>query len=122
MFQITIDMGQVTDWLNVGLTLSIVVLTALNFLIMRRLKWLTGAMERHSDQQRQLAARSADPSIKIVWWDKTISIEGSAGYGGGLPPHEVLQAPRTWCASGEGVSSGGGRVQTRVDWQSFLDY
>ena len=79
MFQITIDMGQVTDWLNVGLTLSIVVLTALNFLIMRRLKWLTGAMERHSDQQRQLAARNADSSIEMVWWDKTV---------GGAFPHE----------------------------------
>ena len=69
---ITIDMGQVTDWLNVGLTGSIVLLTLLNILIMGRLRWLTGAMERHSDQQRQLAARSADPPIEMIWWDKTV--------------------------------------------------
>ncbi len=57
----------------------IVLLTLLNFLIMRRIKWLTGAMERHSDQQRQLAARNTDPPIEMVWWDKTV---------GGPFPHE----------------------------------
>ncbi len=79
MIEITIDMGQVTDWLNVGLTGSIVFFTLLNILIMRRLRWLTGAMERHSDQQRQLAARNAIPPIEMIWWDKTI---------GGPFPHE----------------------------------
>ena len=70
---------QVMGWLNIVLTGIIATLTLLNFLIVQRLKWLTGAMERHSDQQRQLAARNADPPIKMVWWDKTI---------GGPFPHE----------------------------------
>ncbi len=70
---------QVMGWLNIVLTGIIATLTLLNIWIMHRLKWLTGAMERHSDQQRQLAARNAIPPIEMVWWDKTI---------GGPFPHE----------------------------------
>ena len=36
-----------------------------------RLNWLTGAMERHSDQQRQLAAM--ERGMKLIWWDPTIA-------------------------------------------------
>ena len=35
-----------------------------------RMNWLTGAMERHSDQQRQIAATAQ--GIQLIWWDPTI--------------------------------------------------
>ena len=76
-FNFNFDMGDITNWLLIVLTAAIVILTWLNYWVVRRLKWLTGAMERHSDQQRQLAAR--DAGIKMLWWDKTI---------GGPFPHE----------------------------------
>jgi hypothetical protein len=31
----------------------------------------SGAMERHSGQQRQIAAHKA--GMKMIWWDKTVA-------------------------------------------------
>ena len=35
--------------------------------MMKTMEWLSGAMERHSDQQRQIAAHKA--GIKMIWWE-----------------------------------------------------
>jgi hypothetical protein len=50
-------------------TLLLVVLTFLYVRATHRIEWFTGAMERHSDQMRQIAAKEA--KIKMIWWDKT---------------------------------------------------
>ena len=70
MINFSIDLGSLSDWLMVVLTLSVAVMAFVNLTIMRRIVWFTGAMERHSDQQRQIAAHKAD--IKLRWWDPTI--------------------------------------------------
>jgi len=54
-------------------TICLVILTYFSARSARRIEWFTGAMERHSDQQRQLAAKRA--GVDIIWWDPT---EGNA--------------------------------------------
>jgi hypothetical protein len=61
-------------------TIFLVVLTFLGVRLTHQLVWFTGAMERHSDQQRQIAAKNA--GIEMIWWDKN---EPAAG---GHFPHE----------------------------------
>ena len=56
-----------TDFINIVLTLGIVVIAWESRRIATRVQWLTGAMERHSDQQRQIAAKEA--GIQMIWWD-----------------------------------------------------
>jgi hypothetical protein len=56
-------------------TLLLVGLTLLSVRSNRRIEWFTGALERHSDQMRQLAAKQA--KVKLIWWDKTE--EGAGG-------------------------------------------
>ncbi len=68
VLDLTSDAGKLTDWINVALTIAIVFLAIVNWQIAARIKWLTGAMERHSDQQRQIAAHQA--GIEMRWWDK----------------------------------------------------
>ena len=58
----------ITDVINVALTAAIAVFAFTSWRIADRIKWLTGAMERHSDQQRQIAAKQA--GIEMFWWDK----------------------------------------------------
>ena len=70
---ITLDFGELSDWTMVILTVAIVSLTILNWQIAARMKWLTGALERHSDQQRQIAAHQV--GIEMRWWDKNIGGE-----------------------------------------------
>ena len=53
------------------LTAGLLVLTFLNLRIAHRIEWFTGAMERHSDQMRQLEARAQ--GVEMIWWDKTKS-------------------------------------------------
>ena len=74
---IVLDFGELADWTLVILTAAIVGMTILNWQITARMKWLTGALERHSDQQRQIAAHNA--GVRMRWWDKEI---------GGEFPHE----------------------------------
>ena len=51
------------------LTAALATLGYLNLRILRQAQMFTGAMERHSDQMRQLAAKQA--GVKLIWWDKT---------------------------------------------------
>ena len=74
---IVLDMGQLADWTLAILTAVIVLLTILNWKIAARMKWLAGALERHSDQQRQIAAHNA--GLEMRWWDPEL---------GGPFPHE----------------------------------
>ena len=46
-----------------------VILTYFSVRSARRIEWFTGSMERHSDQQRQLAAKRA--GVDLIWWDPT---------------------------------------------------
>ena len=56
------------------LTGALAFLTYLNVRIMKSIEWFSGAMERHSDQMRQIAAQNAE--IKLIWWDKTQAPDG----------------------------------------------
>ena len=51
------------------LTGFLVVIGFTNVRIATRIVLFTGAMERHSDQMRQLTAQ--DAKVKMIWWDKT---------------------------------------------------
>ena len=53
--------------INIGLTIGIAVIAWQTRNIANRVQWLTGAMERHSDQQRQIAAKEA--GVEMIWWD-----------------------------------------------------
>ncbi len=53
--------------INIVLTLGIVAIAWQSWRIATRMKWLTGAMERHSDQQRQIAAK--DAGVEMIWCD-----------------------------------------------------
>ncbi len=65
------------DWTMAVLTFLVVLLTIANWWIAKHIRSLTGALERHSDQQRQIAAHNA--GIELVWWDKSV--------GGEFPHH-----------------------------------
>ena len=54
------------------LTAVIALFTFLVWKVYRRIGWLTGAMESHSDLALLLQARSANPPVEVVWWDSTI--------------------------------------------------
>ena len=56
-----------TDFINIVLTFAILVIAWQGRRIANRVQWLTGAMQRHSDQQRQIAAKEA--GIEMIWWD-----------------------------------------------------
>ncbi len=65
----------ITDWIIAGLTLIIAVFTLLVWRVYRRIAWLTGSMETHSDLMLRLQALrgGADGKpIELVWWDPTI--------------------------------------------------
>ncbi len=64
------------SWPIVVVTLLLVLVTYVHARIMKRVEWFTGAMERHSDQMRQIMAK--DANIEMYWWDKT---ETDAGEG-----------------------------------------
>ncbi len=72
-----LSQATLTDWINIFLTAAVGALALFSWRVAARIKWLTGAMERHSDQQRQIAAEQT--GVKMVWWDKTV---------GGEFPHE----------------------------------
>jgi hypothetical protein len=55
--------------LTTASTALLALLTYLYWRSQRRVEWFTGAMERHSDQQRQIAANEA--GLKLIWWDRT---------------------------------------------------
>jgi len=87
-------------------TLSLVVLAFFARRTTRRIEWFTGAMQRHSDQQRQIAAKQA--GLKLIWWDPNES-SGHFPEGGqhgeefkleeitvGLPPHQRKKKPNRW--------------------------
>ena len=67
--------ASIAIWMNGVLTLAIVVIAGVNWRIADRVKWLTGAMERHSDQQRQIAAKEA--GVEMIWWDKNQAEDGT---------------------------------------------
>ncbi len=89
-------------------TACLVVLTYLSVKAARHVEWFTGAMERHSDQQRQIAAHKA--GIKMIWWDKTMDVahgyfphEGAHGEENvlkviyiGIPPERRKKQPSGW--------------------------
>ena len=52
-----------TDWI-------LVLLAGFLFRHNQWMKWFMGAIARHSDQQRQIAASQA--GIKMTWWDPSI--------------------------------------------------
>ncbi len=56
-----------TEFINIVLTIAILVIAWQGRRIANRVQWLTGAMQRHSDQQRQIAAKEA--GIQMIWWD-----------------------------------------------------
>ena len=72
-----LSQATLTAGINIVLAAAVVLLAFVNWRVAARIKWLTGAMERHSDQQRQIAAKQA--GVTMVWWDKTV---------GGVFPHE----------------------------------
>lgn len=53
----------VTDWM-------LLVLTFFIYRLNKRLTWFTGAMERHSDQNRRMNAIAG--KIPVIYWDNTI--------------------------------------------------
>lgn len=65
----------ITDWIIAGLTLIIAVFTFLVWRVYRRIAWLTGSMETHSDLMLRLQALKGGADgkpIELVWWDPTI--------------------------------------------------
>ena len=58
-----------TTWLVAVLTAALALISYLNLRIMKQVERFTGAMERHSDQMRQLTAKQL--KVKLIWWDKT---------------------------------------------------
>ncbi len=56
------------------LTAGLVWIGFINTRISRRITWFTGAMERHSDQMRQMKAHEL--GIEMIWWDKTMPEAG----------------------------------------------
>lgn len=89
-------------------TFSLVVLAVISVRTARRIEWFTGAMQRHSDQQRQIAARRA--KVATIWWDPTKEEAGGHFPEGGkhseeffletiyigLPPHLREKKPTGW--------------------------
>lgn len=61
---------EITNTITAISSVVIAVFTFLVWKVYRRLTWFTGAMERHSDQQRRMVAKQQ--KIPIVLWDKTI--------------------------------------------------
>lgn len=59
------------DACSVASTFLLAVVTYLLWRSQRRIEWFAGAMERHSDQQRQFAAKNA--GVKMIWWNPTKS-------------------------------------------------
>ena len=50
-----------------------VVISVLSYLVWRsnkRIEWLTGALESHSDIQLAIAAKEA--GMEVIWWDPTL--------------------------------------------------
>jgi len=65
----------ITDWIIAGLTFIIAIFTFLVWRVYRRIAWLTGSMETHSDLMLRLQALigGADGKpIELIWWDPTI--------------------------------------------------
>ncbi|HMB77861.1 MAG TPA: hypothetical protein VKN76_15795 [Kiloniellaceae bacterium] len=58
----------------VVLTAGLVWIGYINTRIARQITWFTGAMERHSDQMRQM--RAHELGIEMIWWDKTMPDAG----------------------------------------------
>ena len=59
-------------WVTGGLvvlTAILVLIAFFNLLMVLQVTWFTGAMERHSDQMRQMKAHEL--KIPMFWWDKT---------------------------------------------------
>ena len=88
------------------LTVILAFLTYVNVRSGSRIEWFTGAMERHSDQMRQLTAKEA--GVKIIWWDKTLA-DGLFPFDGehgkevnldimyvGVPPEHRSKRPNKW--------------------------
>ena len=69
------DSIAITDVIIAALTAAIAVFAFTGWRIADRVKWLTGAMERHSDQQRQITAKQA--GVEMVWWDKNQAEDGT---------------------------------------------
>jgi hypothetical protein len=66
----------ITDWIIAVLTFVIALFTCLVWRAYRRIAWLTGSMETHSDLMLRLQALKGDADgkpIELVWWDPTIA-------------------------------------------------
>ena len=59
-----------TDWLLVIFNGLLVLFSLLLYRVNKRLTWITGAMESHSDLTSKMLAKRE--GIPVIWWDPTV--------------------------------------------------